>query len=295
MTQRPPRKPRKRDIDPDNPFAALLGRTAGGDTGRRDVTMSGSGRSAAPATGPLADPPPPATPEPPARRQVTADELMREAFEAAGATPGLHARKFSGQGYTAEPELDIIDERDPEPDLAPVPTSDDDGAPLSGEAIMFYELMNTSGVQALETRVRTLRAAMEPGLRWRDEVELSSLSPDELAEPTLTGAQRDLLRRSRREGAITTISIRMLRRAEAIAEVEATVHAARQRQQRFVRVITGKGRHSSGPPVLKPAVVEWAERGRGHSLVLGWAPETDRSGAWGAVVLELTRSDRAAR
>jgi DNA-nicking Smr family endonuclease len=49
-------------------------------------------------------------------------------------------------------------------------------------------------------------------------------------------------------------------------------------------VIPGKGIDSKVEPVLKRAVIEWC---REHDVVLGWAPELDRHGEWGSMILEL--------
>jgi DNA-nicking Smr family endonuclease len=55
-------------------------------------------------------------------------------------------------------------------------------------------------------------------------------------------------------------------------------------------VIPGKGIDSKAEPVLKRAVIEWC-RAPEHG-VLGWAPELDRHGEWGAMILELRAASR---
>ena len=55
---------------------------------------------------------------------------------------------------------------------------------------------------------------------------------------------------------------------------------------RIVRVITGKGIGSPGEPVLKAAVVAWCA-GEGADVVREWAPERERDGCYGALILAL--------
>jgi DNA-nicking Smr family endonuclease len=119
---------------------------------------------------------------------------------------------------------------------------------------------------------------------------LSRLSAEELMEPTLTDEQRDTLKRSRSQR-LPTLNIRHLRRTEALTQVEVFVRTARVDGHRFVRVIHGKGRQSAGEPVLKRAVIEWSD-GPGGLVVRRWAPETDRSGGFGCIVLELRLAGR---
>jgi hypothetical protein len=125
------------------------------------------------------------------------------------------------------------------------------------------------------------------GARWATEAELTSMTAEQLHQPDLTSDQRELLKRSRkvRDG-LPTLNIRMERLSAALAEVEVFVRAQVRDGARFVRVITGKGRNSAGDPVLKPGVIAWCE-GEGAAWIRRWAPETDRSGNFGCVVLEI--------
>ena len=113
-----------------------------------------------------------------------------------------------------------------------------------------------------------------------------------LERPELHAKQRALLvRASRRELAL--VNLRHLYRADALHHLELFVHACRVRRLRFCRVIPGKGVLSKDQPVIKRAVIDWC-REHEHDAVLGWAPEIDQYGEWGAMILELrTRRARA--
>ena len=110
-----------------------------------------------------------------------------------------------------------------------------------------------------------------------------------LDRPELDADQRALLvRASRRE--LASLNLRHLGRAEALAHFELFVRACRNRRLRHCRVIPGKGVGSRVEPVLKRAVLEACREPA--SGVLGWAPELDRHGEWGAVILELRAPGR---
>lgn len=223
----------------------------------------------------------------PGRREMTSSELMREAFDAIGTSGYDSASKYLGEGYGAAKDVDLVDERALVVDLPA--SADGSGGEPTNEDLLFLEEMQRAEVDRFNQSVERLRTRMaDTSLQWHSEEELTVRSNEELMEPQLTGAQRDCLKRARRAGATPTINVRMLRRAEAIGEVESFVQRARAEGTRFVRIITGKGKQSQdGVPVLKPAVIEWVEKGRGDILCRAWAPETDRSGNYGAIILEL--------
>ena len=106
-----------------------------------------------------------------------------------------------------------------------------------------------------------------------------------LDRPELDRNQHALLTRARRRK-LDTINLRHLDRTAAIDHLALFVGACRARRLRFCRVIPGKGIHSKGEPVLKRAVIEWC-RDPERNAVLGWAPELDRHGEWGTMILEL--------
>jgi DNA-nicking Smr family endonuclease len=244
------------------------------------------GRAKPPAPSKPATPPPPSrpavvTPEP---RKVSEYELMAEAFAAsAEADP---AAKFLGTGYDPG-DVHVVGTDTTEPE-EPATFADIDGA-MTGDDLLFAELM-ASNVAPLEDRDKyaAIRDHQWVGIRWHDDVQLESMTAEELREPTLTGEQRDLLRRARRAGSLAVVNIRHYRRKEALGEVDAFVRACIQKDHRFVRVVHGKGKQSAGEAVLKPAVVNWCQ-GVGSTFVRAWAPETDVSGQFGSLVMELKR------
>ena len=238
------------------------------------------------------------TPEPrpvqdagPAKRQLTAEELMQEAFDAIGERHDPTA-KFRGEGYAAARDVEIIDE------LAPGIVEEakerfDDIDGHTDEDVAFLQLMSDAEVEPLDRSADRLRTALDDRARWsRPDVPPEGRDPyDEevLAAPALTGEQRDLLRRARKQTYVPTLNLRHHRRAESVQELSAFVLQQRQERVRYVRVITGKGKQSEGAPVLKPMVMEWCSVPPGSEHVLAWAPETDRSGNFGMLVLELRR------
>lgn len=251
---------------------------------RADAQQSG-GKAAAPA------PRPTQQDEASARRQLTADELMREAFDAIDDRHDPTA-KFRGEGYAPARDVEIIDE------LAPGVVEEArerlDG--LDGhtdEDVAFLQLMSEAEVAPLDRSLDKLRTALDDRARWaRPDAPLGArdaCDQDALAAPSLTGDQRDLLRRARKQSYVPTLNLRHQRRAESMRELAAFVLQHRQERVRYVRVITGKGKQSEGPPVLKPMVMEWCSTPPGSEHVLAWAPETDRSGNFGMLVLELRR------
>lgn len=221
------------------------------------------------------------------RREMTSQELMREAFEAIGGSDYDSASKYLGEGYAAARDVELTDERSTIVDLPA--TADGSADEPTNDDLLFLEEMQRADVDRFNQQVERLRTRMpDSGLQWHNVEELTERSAEELMEPQLTAEQRDCLKRARRAGATPTINVRMLRRAEAIGELESFVLRSRQEGTRFVRIITGKGKQSElGVPVLKPAVIDWTERGRGASYCRMWAPETDRSGNYGAIILEL--------
>lgn len=228
------------------------------------------------------------------KRQVTADELMREAFEAVGVDAHDATAKYTGQGYAKALDVEVIDE-------AAAGVVDEakerfdalDGH--TGEDIEFLQLMATAEVTPLDRSLDKLRTALDSRTKWQREPAILSpssaeRSQDELDAPELNGAQRDLLRRARKQTLVPTLNLRHHRKQEAMNMLAAFVLKEQQNRTRFVRIITGKGKQSEGPVVLKPMVIEWCELEPGVSMVLGFAPETDQSGNYGMMILELRRS-----
>jgi hypothetical protein len=265
---------------------------------RQPTTLGTLGDALRGAAAPSSRPAPTAAPVTPTRntvepspqvpaanvRVLSEAELMAEAFAASGEAD-LSA-KFRGAGYDPGDVQIVGAAEEPEPEPSQTALAD---AGLTGDDLLFAELM-ANAVDPLEDRDKyaVIRDHQWVGIRWHDELQLTSMSAEELREPTLTGEQRDLLRRARRAANMPVVNIRHYRRKEALGEVEAFVRACVQKEHRFARVVHGKGKQSSGEAVLKPAVVNWCQ-GVGTTFVRAWAPETDVSGQFGSLVMELRR------
>lgn len=121
------------------------------------------------------------------------------------------------------------------------------------------------------------------GRGWTDDI--ATVPAALLDRPQLDAAQRQLLERAAKR-VCGTLNLRRLHRDPALHHLQLFVHACRGKRVRVCRVITGKGVNSRDEPVIKRAVLEWC-RGPGRAAVLGWAPQLDRHGEWGTLVLEL--------
>lgn len=125
------------------------------------------------------------------------------------------------------------------------------------------------------------------GASWSDElgpiVEL-------VDRPQLSREQHALLCAAARVE-LLELNLRHRDRRRGLRELQFFVELCRARGDRWCRVITGKGIESAGEPVLKRMVLEWCvarpPRPSGTEQVLGWAPEIDQYGEWGALILRL--------
>lgn len=204
--------------------------------------------------------PPAPPPAPPPPRVVTENELMAVAFAALATGEPLD---FSAVRVVARlpraPRPVMADPRDMP--VASCPPGQTSSAP-SARAVEVAPV------------VAALRERDWAGAGWRDE-------------PGPARARgRDLIERARR-GPLATLRIRGLRREVALAEVAAFVSRERAAGARFLRIVTGKGLGSPGEPVLKGALAEWCASAEGVALVDAWAPELDRAGEYGAVIVRL--------
>lgn len=218
--------------------------------------------------------PPPEKP----KRKLTEEELMAEAFGALDETFS-GAAKYVGEGYDVS-DVELVRA---EPEAAPGRAADD-ADDVTADDLVFLEAM-AAEVQRYENKKAALRDKDWSGVSWHSAAQIESFTAEELERLELDGAQRDLLRRSRKVR-MHVVNVRRFRRSEAIGEVEAFIRDCVRRGDRFARVIHGKGRQSEGDPVLKPAVIRWCE-GAGATWVRAWAPEIDQSGRFGSLVVEL--------
>ena len=125
------------------------------------------------------------------------------------------------------------------------------------------------------------------GASWSDD-----LGPiiELVDRPQLSRAQHELLCAAA-SVELLELNLRHRDRHDGLRELEFFVRLCRARGDRWCRVITGKGIESAGEPVLKRMVLEWCvarpPRPSGIEQVLGWAPEIDQYGEWGALILRL--------
>jgi DNA-nicking Smr family endonuclease len=82
------------------------------------------------------------------------------------------------------------------------------------------------------------------------------------------------------------INLRGETKRDAISRLSSFLAQANHHQAQFVRVVTGRGRRSDGPPAVKLAVLEWLE-GRGITHIEGYIPERLVDGDYGSLVVEL--------
>lgn len=162
------------------------------------------------------------------------------------------------------------------------------GPVMSAEEILFSEAMAGSVKRlTVDHRLRSLRQHDWVGAQWHDEYQLDHMSNNALFEPSLTGDQRVLLKRSRRVR-VRELSVRLQTLSDAMSAVQWFIRTCAREGDTFARIITGKGKLSSEGPVLKPAVVKWCD-GDGKPWIKGWAPETDVAGQFGSIVVELRK------
>lgn len=188
--------------------------------------------------------------------------------------------KYTGRGYIAD-DVELISE-------VTTPRSiqaEEEG--VSADDLLFLEAM-ASGVERMDAARDALNQKEWAGAAWRTQAQLAALTADELKFLDLSPAHRDLLKRSRREGTMPVLNVRRFGLKEAMGEVDAFVRDCIAKRVRFARIVHGKGRESKADAVLKPEVVRWCE-GAGDTMVRAWAPEVDRSGQFGSLVIELRR------
>jgi DNA-nicking Smr family endonuclease len=162
------------------------------------------------------------------------------------------------------------------------------GPVMSAEEILFSEAMAGSVKRlAVDHRLRSLRQHDWVGAQWHDEYQLDHMSNNALFEPSLTGDQRVLLKRSRK-ARVRELSVRLQTLGDAMSAVQWFIRTCVRDGDTFARIITGKGKQSSEGPVLKPAVIKWCN-GDGKPWIKGWAPETDVAGQFGSIVVELRK------
>lgn len=241
-------------------------------------------------------PPPVASPKAKAKAEARAKAKAREAEKLdhrpfAAALKGLAAQRRAAPAPPAP--------RATPPTPAPV-------SPPVDEARLFAREM--SGVRPLEEapRVPAERERSDRVVVYDDEAEvLAELADlvagrgdfdasfsDEHIEGLAEGLDRKLLRKLRR-GAFSVgahLDLHGLTRAEAKPRVESFLGESRQRGNRCVLLVHGRGLHSKeGIPVLKEAVSSWLLRGRIARIVLAFCSARPCDGGLGALYVLLRR------
>lgn len=234
-----------------------------------------------------------------AARQVTEKDLMREAFDALDVDNYDPTSKFRGKGYADAMDVEIIDEA-PEnaPDEGALPsrsTSEGVKQSYTGADQAFEELMADGGVTPLEDSLDKVRDGISERPTWTREQRAEqaawqeAIGEDQLNAPTLTKAQRKLLKRAKKAGRIPELNLRHYRKHEAMDQLVNFVRAQQVQGTRFVRIITGKGKRSKTHVVIKPAVLQWCAAPRNAHMLIDYTPSPDESGNYGVVVMELRR------
>jgi DNA-nicking Smr family endonuclease len=217
--------------------------------------------------------------------RLTIEEAMRKAFQAVEAG-NVYDGKYLGVGLSLGDVIIYDPLHDPNLMLADaVDASLLPDAPASPDEALFRDLVGTVDRRVHEKHIKHLQNRDWVGFRWRSVNDLDKLTNEQLGEPDLSDPQRKLLRRSRKFP-IREMTVRLQTLEQAMIAVDLFVRRSQADSVEFVRIITGKGIRSADGPVLKPAVIAWCQD-IGRTWVRAWAPETDRSGDFGSIVLEL--------
>lgn len=205
----------------------------------------------------LPAPPTPTPPAPPPPRPVTERDLMAAAFAALATGEAVDLTNVR-----------VVATLPREPRPTPVP-KDMPHTPCPD----VHKPPAPSGPPPV---VAALRERSWAGARWRDE-------PGDIEART---RGRDLLERARR-GPLPTLRLRGLRRDAALDQLATFIARERAAGTRYLRIVTGKGLGSPGDPILKEALAEWCASAEAEPHVDAWAPELDRTGEYGAVIIRL--------
>ena len=164
----------------------------------------------------------------------------------------------------------------PEP-LPEVPPESTD----AGE--QFSQAMGQLGVQ--RTRQDDLLEKSVPVLP-ADSLTTTPAQPS-AGEQTQAGSRRQVRKAARRMGVPeATLDLHGVAAAEVIGKVEWFLENAVFHGCRFVRIVTGKGTHSSNGPVLRPMVESYLS-GPGRKFVAAWVQAPGNQGGAGALLAEL--------
>lgn len=150
------------------------------------------------------------------------------------------------------------------------------------------------------TRERASQLELDPsqwqGRNW-DKQDLLSASAEHLAAHNpfakvehrrLSALQQALLDRVAKIPAsqLQELNLRHQTRVDALDQLRRAVAHMRRLDQRYLRIITGKGIGSAGAPVLRQEVVHWCIL-QANRHALQWTPEAENSREYGAILVDL--------
>lgn len=219
------------------------------------------------------------------------EDIMQQAFEAMAVEELDHTEKFHPTRTGRADALIGTSDGPPSDAYADVRSARHD----SQRALNFEDAMAMDDVQKWEDTVDRVRLAMRDKKRWSHEA--SSVMPagveppsaDALISPSLNFEQKKLIKRVQKLPYVPEVNLRLLTKKDALRQLEDFVEEHRQQGQQYVRVVTGKGIHSAGDPVIKPAVLEWCEQQRALARLKAFTPAPDFTGNYGVLILELKR------
>lgn len=148
-----------------------------------------------------------------------------------------------------------------------------------------HPLQKTSKKAVEDLLVVEEGAFLEEIGRLKLDTRFADSVPDDGELQTLSGNR---LRQVKR-GVVSVdrqLDLHGLTREEALEALPGFLRSAQQNGQKAVLVITGKGNHSAGEPVLHQAVASWL-RDAGKGAVLEFAPAPPEMGGSGAYVVFL--------
>lgn len=122
-------------------------------------------------------------------------------------------------------------------------------------------------------------------VRFEDDLGVEESETAVLTGNRLRQLKRGILRINRQ------LDLHGLTRDEALSALYPFINVARQAGEKCLLVITGKGLHSTGEPILQQAVTSWLKE-QGKGLVVEFAPAPKELGGSGAFVLFLRPLDK---
>ena len=151
----------------------------------------------------------------------------------------------------------------------------------------FAQAMGQLGVQRTEQDDVLEKSA--PGR----PIYSSTIEPvqQSASEQIQGGSRRQMRKAAKKMGEPeATLDLHGVAAADAVRKVEWFLENAVFHGCRFVRIVTGKGAHSTMGPVIKPLVEEYLS-GPGLRFVVAWVQALNNQGGVGALLVELQAPD----